>query len=423
MANILFLVHRLPYPPNKGDKVRSYHLLRHLAERHQVHLGTFVDDPDDHQHLPTVKGWCASLHAEPLQPRGAKLASLRGLATGEALTEVYYRSPRLARWVAQTVERERIDATVVFSSSMAQYAQAHPAVPMLVDFVDVDSAKWADYAPQHRWPLSWLYAREGRLLLACERRVAAQARRSFFATEKEAALFRSLAPEAANGVEGMDNGVDATFFSPDADRASPFETGEAPLVFTGAMDYWPNVDAVSWFAADVLPRLRAVHPRLRLHIVGRSPTPAVRALAGDAVIVTGTVPDVRPYLQHAAAVVAPLRLARGIQNKILEAMAMGRPVVAAEACVSAMRVVPGQDVLAARDAGDYVQHLSALLTEPSRAAETGAAGRRCVVSAYSWAAHLQTLDRHLQQTLQTPAALAPSASAAAAAGAPVGARP
>jgi sugar transferase (PEP-CTERM/EpsH1 system associated) len=403
MARILFLAHRLPYPPNKGDKVRSYHLLRHLAERHEVHLGTFVDDPDDMQHLPTVRLWCASVHAEVLHPRRAKLASLRGLAAGEALTEVYYRSPRLARWVSQTVTRERIDATVVFSSSMAQYAQAHPTVPMLVDFVDVDSAKWADYALQHPWPLSWLYAREGRMLLACERRVAAQGRRSFFATEKEAALFRSLAPEVAESVEGMDNGVDAEYFAPTPERASPFVAAEVPLVFTGAMDYWPNVDAVGWFAAEVLPQLRAVHPQLRLHIVGRSPTAAVLALAGDAVAVTGTVPDVRPYLQHAAAVVAPLRLARGIQNKILEAMAMGRPVVAAEACVSAMRVKPGQDVVPARDAADYVRELLALLANAPRALALGEAGRRCVEQGYSWPAHLQTLERHLQHTLKSQA--------------------
>ncbi|WP_310733088.1 TIGR03087 family PEP-CTERM/XrtA system glycosyltransferase [Rubrivivax rivuli] len=417
VARILFLAHRLPYPPNKGDKVRSYHLLRHLAERHQVHLGTFVDDPDDLQHLPTVQRWCASVHAEQLHPRLARLASLRGLATGEALTEVYYRSPRLARWVAQTVARERIDATVVFSSSMAQYAQAHPAVPMLVDFVDVDSAKWADYAHQHPWPLSWLYAREGRMLLACERRVAAQGRRSFFATEKEAALFRSLAPEVAESVEGMDNGVDAEYFAPEPGRASPFATNEVPLVFTGAMDYWPNVDAVSWFAAAVLPQLRAVHPQLRLHIVGRSPTPAVLALAGDAVVVTGTVPDVRPYLQHAAAVVAPLRLARGIQNKILEAMAMGRPVVAAETCVSAMRVVPGQDVVPAREAADYVRELLALLADAPRASALGEAGRRCVVQGYAWPAHLQTLERHLQHTLKAQASLPLAAMAPNPAGA------
>lgn len=421
MANILFLAHRLPYPPNKGDKVRSYHLLRHMAGRHQVHLGTFVDDPDDLQHLPTVQGWCASVHAETLQPRSAKLASLRGLATGEALTEVYYRSPRLARWVAETVAREHIDAIVVFSSSMAQYALAHPAVPMLVDFVDVDSAKWADYAPQHRWPMSWLYAREGRLLLACERRVAAQARRSFFATDKEAALFRSQAPEVAQGVEGMDNGVDAEFFSPAADRASPFAADETALVFTGAMDYWPNVDAVSWFASEVLPRLRGrlarTHPKLRLHIVGRSPTAAVRALAGEGVVVTGTVPDVRPYLQHAAVVVAPLRLARGIQNKILEAMAMGRPVVAAEACVNAMRVVPGQDLHSAHEADDFLRHVLALLADAPAAAAMGAAGRRCVLNAYSWAAHLQTLDRHLQRALPAAQTNPAPAIAAATAGA------
>jgi sugar transferase (PEP-CTERM/EpsH1 system associated) len=290
--------------------------------------------------------------------------------------------------------RPQIDAVVVFSSSMAQYARDFK-VPVLVDFVDVDSAKWTDYAGAHRWPLSWLYRREGEKLLAFERGLAQRSARSFFVTEKEADLFRRLAPECAPRVEVMSNGVDAGYFAPEASRASPFAAGELAVVFTGAMDYWPNVDAVTWFALDMLPRLRERWPGLRFHIVGRSPNDAVRALASDAVSVSGTVPDVRPYLQHAAVVVAPLRLARGLQNKILEAMAMGRPVVAAQECAEAIGAEPGRELVAAADADTFVHAVSALLAEPQRAAALGTAGRHRVLLDYSWDAHLSSLDRHL----------------------------
>ncbi len=396
MANLLYLVHRLPYPPNKGDKVRSFHLLKHLAARHRVYLGTFVDDPDDARHVDTVRAMCAGVHAARLHPRLAKVRSLGGLLRRRALTLDYYRDAGLADWVQRTVAQHRIGTAVVFSSSMAQYVEALPGgVRTLVDFVDVDSAKWTQYAGAHRWPLSWLYRREGERLLAYERAVAAQSHRSFFVTENETALFRRLAPEAAASVESMSNGVDSEFFAPDAGRASPFAPGEIPVVFTGAMDYWPNVDAVSWFAGEMLPALRRQWPALRFHIVGRSPTPTVLALAGDAVNVTGTVPDVRPYLQHAAVVVAPLRLARGIQNKVLEAMAMGRPVVASRQCVGPIDVLEGSDLLAADSAEGFVECIGTLLRSAGRAAAIGAAGRERVLRQYSWGAHLAGIDRHL----------------------------
>jgi sugar transferase (PEP-CTERM/EpsH1 system associated) len=395
MARLLFLPHRLPYPPNKGDKVRSFHLLQHLAERHEVHVGTFVDDPDDEVHLPALRKMVAGLHVERLHPRRARVASLAGLLTGRALSLHYYRSAGLSRWVEATLAQQKFDAAVAFSSVMVQYVQHHRELPLLVDLVDVDSAKWADYAPQNRWPLSWLYALEGRRLLAYERAVTAGACCTFLATQKETELFSRLAPETAGRVLSMNNGVDAHYFAPDAARLTPFLADETPLVFTGAMDYWPNVDAVSWFVQDVLPLLRAARPRLRLHIVGRSPTPAVRALAGDAVSVSGTVPDVRPYLQHAAVVVAPLRLARGIQNKILEAMAMARPVVAAATCVEALHALAGSEILPAVEAQDYACAIDSLLGSPERAAAVGLAGRRRVLESYSWRAHLALIDRHL----------------------------
>ncbi len=410
MANLLYLVHRMPYPPDKGDKVRSYHLLEHLVQRHQVFLGTFVDDPADAAHVPTLRAMCRDVCAVTLSPQTARLRSLSGLAQGQPLTLRYYENERLHAWVRSTLAANAIDAIVVFSSSMAQYAQRHPEVPMLVDLVDVDSAKWTDYAGAHSWPVSWLYRREGARLLDVERALVASARRAFLVSEREAELLIRLAPECAGKVQALCNGVDADYFSSDPARPTPFTADETALVFTGAMDYWPNVDAVTWFAGEVLPALRQRWPALRFHIVGRNPTPAVRALAGDAVSVTGTVPDVRPYLQHAAAVVAPLRLARGVQNKVLEAMAMARPVICAGDCIAAIGAEPGRHLLAADSVQDYASHLERLFAEPDRADALGRAGRHHMIEQFGWTARLAVLDQALASTIE-PRAIAEAKAA------------
>ena len=396
MSNLLYLVHRLPYPPNKGDKVRSYHLLKHLAAKHRVFLGTFIDDPADEEYLDATRAFCADMHVARLDPRVAKLLSLRGLFNRQALSLPYYDNAGLQAWVDRTLASRNIDAALIFSSVMAAFVRKAPHLPTLVDFVDVDSLKWTQYADNHRWPLSWLYRREGQRLLAFERSVAARAERSFFVTEGETDLFRGLAPECATKVEAMCNGVDADYFSPRHPLPSPFQADELPLVFTGAMDYWPNIDAVNWFATEMLPRLLQDWPSARFYIVGRSPTPAVQALTGAHVVVTGMVPDVRPYLQHAAVVVAPLRLARGVQNKILEAMAMGMPVVASQECSTAIDATPERDFLTAASAAEFVAQVNAMLRERARAREIGAAARRQVVARYSWGAHLAVIDRYLR---------------------------
>ena len=399
MANILYLVHRLPYPPNKGDKVRSFHLLRHLQQHHRVFLGTFVDHPDDEQHIPTLRAMCPDLHVERLNPSLAKVRSLGGLLRGEALSLAFYRSAGLQRWVHEVATRHPLQASVVFSSPMAQYAQALlPGVPMLVDFVDVDSAKWTQYVPQHRWPMSWVYAREGRQLLAYERRVAMQSRQSFFVTPNEVALFLHSAPECSEKVASVSNGVDADFFSPDATLPNPFAAGQRAVVFTGAMDYWPNVDAAVWFATEALPLLRQRHPDVVFYIVGRDPTPKVQALAGSQVVVTGTVPDVRPYLQHAAAVVAPLRVARGIQNKILEAMSMQQPVVTVSSCAEAIAASRDQGLFRADTAEDFADTVDSLLGAPGTAGYLGEQARRFVLDHFSWDAHLNGIDAYISST-------------------------
>lgn len=395
MANILYLVHRLPYPPNKGDKVRSFHLLKHLAAQHQVFLGTFVDDPDDIQYIETVQGYCRDIHVAHLNPRFAKVRSLNGLLAGEPLTLRYYRDAGLQKWVDQICRSEKIDAVVVFCSAMAQYIDRQPRLPRIIDFVDVDSAKWTQYAPNHRWPMSWLYRREGKCLLNYERHIAAAADRSFFVTDAEVALFSKLAPECSVRVDAVCNGVDADYFAPSADIPSPYSGDEIPLVFTGAMDYHPNIDAVRWFATTVLPGLKERWPKLRFYIVGRSPTEEVLALADSCTTVTGTVPDVRPYLQHAAIVVAPLRIARGIQNKILEAMAMSKPVIAATECAGAVDAIQGEELLTASTPEEYISEIERLLNAPKMASHVGRQARARVLARYSWEAHLSGMDQYL----------------------------
>lgn len=395
MANILYLVHRLPFPPNKGDKVRSFNLLKHLAARHKVYLGTFVDDDADMQHLPAVRSMCAGLCAVRLKPAVAKIRSLTAMVTGEPLGLAYYRSSELQAWVSQTRADCPLDATIIFSSVMGQYAPDSDAPhkhPLLVDFVDVDSEKWAQYATQRSWPMSWVYGREGRTLLRYERALAARATRGFFVTDKETELFQRLAPECAGQVQAVANGVDSDYFSPDPLRENPFAAGDLPIVFTGAMDYWPNIDAVVWFAEQVLPPLREKWRHARFVVVGRSPSAEVRRLASPEVLVTGTVADVRPYIQHAAVIVAPMRLSRGVQNKVLEAMAMARPVVAAADCVSAIHAPARSGIVAAEVAAEYVAAIDGLLGDPARAGALALEARSLVRRWYSWEAQLSAID-------------------------------
>lgn len=395
MANVLFLVHRMPLPLFKGDKLRSFHLLRHLQRRHRVFLGTFMDDPSDAQHLPELIRLCPDAHVLRIRPWQAKLRALMRLPHGEPLTLGYFRDRAMQRWVTATTAAHRIDATVVFTAAMAPYAP--PGPPMLVDFVDLDSAKWKQYAAVRRWPLSWVFAREGRTLAAYERVLAARAQRCFFVTPHEQALFDELAPESGDRVEVMRNGVDAAFFAPDPSRPNPYAEGERSLVFTGSMDYWPNVDGVSWFVRTVLPLLLPRWPRLRLYIVGRNPAAQVTALASQHVVVTGTVADVRPYLQYATAVVAPLRVARGIQNKILQAMAMAQAVVTLPACADAVGASPQQGLLRAESAADYVAAISGLLQRGgAEATSLGQLARQFVVENCRWETHLGHIDRFIE---------------------------
>ena len=398
---LLFLAHRIPFPPNKGDKIRSFHLLRHLSARYAIHLGAFVDDPDDWQYRDALQAYCASIKLLPLHPRRARLASLAGMLSGEALTLPYYRNRELARWAQALADAGMVTRGLAFSSAMAQFMPANLA-PRVLDMVDVDSDKWTQYAPTQRWPWSWVYAREGRKLAEWEARVAQDFDATLLVSSAEAALLQQRVPQARHKIGAFENGVDAEYFSPARDYPNPYPSGMQGVVFTGAMDYWPNVDAVSGFAERIFPAVRKAVPAAQFTVVGSHPTDAVRALARQpGVVVTGSVADVRPYLAHAACAVAPLRIARGVQNKVLEAMAMARPVVATAQAAEGIRAEAGRDFLLAQDEAGFAAAVVAQLRSraPNRLARDG------ILAHYDWARNVSAIDALLDAAPAAPPVL------------------
>jgi sugar transferase (PEP-CTERM/EpsH1 system associated) len=400
MKELLFLSHRIPYPPNKGDKIRSFNMLKHLSGHYRIHLGSFVDDPHDWRYQQAVAEYCESLCLLPLSPRRARLRSLTGLPGNRPLTLPYYRDGRMRRWVTETLQGN-VERALVFSSAMAQYLPpADRALHRVIDFCDVDSDKWAQYAQSHRFPMNRIYRREARTLLEYERQIASSSDASVFVSEQEADLFRRLAPESAARIQAIDNGVDTDYFSPDRDYPDPFAIDAPKLVFVGAMDYWANVEAVLWFVDQVFPAIRAAQPAARFYIVGARPVSEVQRLAQrDGVEVSGAVADVRPYLAHANLAVAPLRIARGVQNKVLEAMAMARPVVATPQALDGLRACSGPPWRMAESAGDFARAcLDSLAAPAADNDQLGALGRDCVLSHYSWAEHMDRLIALLDKT-------------------------
>jgi sugar transferase (PEP-CTERM/EpsH1 system associated) len=392
MRDLLFLAHRIPYPPSKGEKIRGWHFLRHLAETRRVHLGCFVDDEPDWAHVPFLRELVGETCVLPLRGPRALARSLPALVTGRPLTLPYYHDRRMARWVRQ-LRQDRPMTVFVYSSAMAQYVPSDVGSPRIIDFVDVDSQKWRDYSQRKAWPMSWVYRREGETLLSAERRIAREFDASIFVSEAEAALFRRLAPESANRVATVSMGVDSGHFSPDVGYPDPYDgAGPSTLCFTGMMDYWPNVDAVTWFVRSVFPRIRRIRPAARFWIVGANPARAVQQLADEpGVAVTGRVPDTRPYLAHATAVVAPLRIARGVQNKVLEAMAMGRPVIASAQAFEGLRVESERHLIVADSVDEFVRAIERVWDD-RLVATLGVSARQAVQTRYDWPSQLAALD-------------------------------
>jgi sugar transferase (PEP-CTERM/EpsH1 system associated) len=376
--DILFLAHRVPYPPDKGDRIRSFHIVRFLARRARVHLACLADEPAGDEVVPALRRYCERV---AVVPAGVTrwVRGLVSLARGRTVTEGTFRSPALRavlrRWAGET----RFAACLASASGMVPYLRQGGLrdVPAVVDLVDVDSQKWFDYAAASRGPRAWLYREEGCRLRRLEQGLPAWARAVTLVGEAEADLYRRFCTPGV--VRAVTNGVDLDYFRPGP------PVGDPTCAFVGALDYRPNVDGANWFCHEVWPEIVRRQPGAKVYLVGRRPAPAVRRLAGlPGVELVGQVPDVRPYLARSAVSVVPLRIARGVQNKVLEAMAMGKAVVASPQTLLGLKASPGTHLLRASSPGEWVGAVLRLFADQDLRLRLGLAGRRYVEENHRW---------------------------------------
>lgn len=396
LREILFLSHRIPFPPDRGDKIRSHHLLKALGRLAPVHVATMADDPRDLGAEPELAAVAAS-HRVVRRGKPLSLAGVQAILAGKPVSLTAFHDARLQAYVDHVLATRPIDAIVGFSSQMGQYIPASFAGRVLFDFVDVDSAKFEAYAQDAAWPMRWVNAREARLLAAEEARIARRAQVSLLVSPQEAALFAARldpADRAACRVIGLRNGIDSATFDPLAAAPEPrlLDQPGPRLIFTGQMDYPPNVAAVERTAREILPLVRQRFPQTTLHVVGRNPVDSLRALHGrGGVRIWGEVEDIRSWLAAADLALVPLGIARGIQNKVLEAMAMRLPLVLTSGAATGIGALDGRDFLIADSSTDLASATVRVLSNPDFAVALGQAARRHVVEQMSWEATLAPL--------------------------------
>ena len=383
---ILFLAQRVPYPPDRGDKITTYHEIRHLGRTHEVVVACLADGPDDLQHVDALRPLAAAIDAVALSHAGAHRRALAALMTGAPLTVAYFNQPQLHARVRARLQQQRFDAVLVYGSGMAQFVENVDHIPRIMQFADLDSQKWRQFARWSRPPSRWLYRLEARRLLRYERRLAARFEHSVVCTTAERKDFERLIP--GRPVTCVGNGIDLEYFAPRHMAKQPNS-----IVFTGIMDYLPNADAAVWFCRDVLPLIRARIPTATVTICGARPAPAVETLRQiPSVTVTGRVPDVRPFLRAASVAVVPLRMARGVQNKLLEAMAMGLPVVATSCAFNGVEAQPGVHALVADESEAFAAAVVRLLANDALRTQLSQAARACMERNYRWETQLARLD-------------------------------
>jgi len=384
---IFYICRRVPFPPDRGDKIAAFNAIRHLAARHEVHVFCLGDGVQDLANISGLQAYAKSVSAAPVDEFTIKLRALAALVTGQPLSVAALNESKLHDAIQKKFTELRPDLIIVYSCNMAQFAEHFPNVPRIMHFGDLDSLKWPQYAERSSIPLNWIYAIEARRLLCYERHIAQIFSHALVHTEIEKHDFERLIPGIPVAVVG--NGVDLDYFRSAGEAKKP-----ASMVFTGVMDYRPNIDAVVWFCDEILPIVQANIPAANFTICGSRPAPAVRRLAKRrGVRVTGWVADARPYLDRAEIFVAPLRMARGVQNKLLEALAMGLPCVASTAAWSGTAVADGQGILATDEPREFARHVIDLLGDSDGRAEMARRARAAAVANYRWEVQLAYLDQ------------------------------
>ena len=390
---VLYICHRFPYPPKRGGKIRPFNMIRHLAGNHDVHVASIVRSAQEAKEGEGLAQHCFHYEMARVRIPVQLLRMIGRLPTPTPSSMGYFYSPQIARRVREMLARERFDLIFVHCSSVAQYVEDVRGIPKILDFGDLDSQKWLEYARYKPFPLSLGYRLEGNKLERAEKRLAPRFDMCTATTRAEWETLESYKTGVAS--DWFPNGVDSEYFAPSDEPYDP-----DTIAFVGRMDYYPNQECMFDFCATTLPLLKARRPSLKLLIVGADPSPAVRRLERHpGVTVTGSVADVRPYLRRSALMVAPLNIARGTQNKILEAMAMGIPVVTSRVAAGGVDAAGPADFLVAATPDEYATAILQVIEDPAERGRLALAGRARMLSHHGWERSMHRLDGIIERCL------------------------
>jgi len=395
--DLLFIAHRIPYPPDKGDKIRSYHMLRYLAPHYRITVACIIDDPAEVRYVEPLKKMVHRVFYEVRTSLEMKIRALSSLFTNSPFTLPCFYSKVLQKSVDNYLTTYKPCAILCICSSSTEYIfrsrngwEFLKDRILLTDLIDVDSEKWHDYSTKYTGLKKWLYQREARLLLPYEQQIISTFDRTFLVSEEERNILAQHGP--VEKVESLPNGVDLEYFSPLATFARLNHSTSIRLIFSGAMDYWPNIEGAVWFVKEIFPKVKKVFPEAVFCIAGRNPDAAVVALKKKpGVEVTGSVPDMRTYLAAANLCVVPLKIARGIQNKVLEGMSMEKPVIATPGAATGLKAEPGKEIIVAENASEMASAIIELLGDIDKQRTLGVNARKYVEREHSWATHLSRL--------------------------------
>lgn len=399
---ILYIAHRIPYPPNKGDKIRSFNEIKHLSSSHNIDLVCLADNIDDLKFKSDLEKYCRRVFVQHFKISQAKLRGLVSLIKGKTISVGYFYMKKIQQVIDQWLSDTDYDAIICFSSPMAEYVLnqstnqlINQSTKTIMDFCDVDSDKWLQYSQRSKFPLNLIYRIENKRLLKYEKKINKSFDSSVFVSQQEADLFYRLFPKAEN-VSVIENGVDHKYFSPDPRTLTP---EPRTLIFTGAMDYYANIDGVKWFCEKIFPIVKDRYPKVQFYIVGNNPNPEIQKLGSNKCInITGFVEDIRPYYNNADICVIPLRIARGIQNKVLEAMSMGKVVVTTSAAVQSISATPGEHLLVEDNFDKFAEAVSMLLENHTLRNYLGTNARQFVESNYNWQKNMKKIDKLMGRT-------------------------
>ena len=393
--HILYLSHRIPFPPNKGDKIRSFNEIKFLSQHHTLDLIALADDPEDMAYEKALEKYCRHVKIISLNQTAAKLKGGLNLISGKSITQGYFYQKQMQRTYDSWIQSNDYDVIFCFSSPMAEYIFNGPtslkkakSVTCIMDFCDLDSDKWLQYSLKKPFPVDLLFRMEGNRLLEFEKKINQRFDDTIFVSHGEARLFRNCFPGAQN-VRVIPNGVDYDYFS--SEKVNSTHLFPSPMImFSGAMDYYANIDGVTWFAKEIFPFVKKRMPRIEFFIVGRNPDPGIKRLEKyPGITVTGFVDDIRPYYKAADICIIPLRVARGVQNKVLESMAMAKPVVATSIAIQGIKPDKGKDVAVADTEQQFSDVIIKLLTHPTLKKQLGINARKYVVVNHNWISSLK----------------------------------